>query len=234
MYYRIIRFIAKKFLSDDWIFVRMRMQSELEKLSREPEYAPSLYAQQLLVSGEDHRHARHYGFDPHSMCRAAWRLIIGQSREGASTIEQQIVRVITGRYERTLARKLREILLASLIAETYPKSIIPSVYLQIGYYGWQMNGYRSACQKLQYNPKNMLVYEAAELVARLKYPEPQAVPSKRYSQIKLRRYHLMNLREKHLLDGTYKYDYNDSFRKKFTVKSFVGSASKSNRIPSDC
>jgi membrane peptidoglycan carboxypeptidase len=123
--------------------------------------------------------------------------------EGASTIEQQIVRVITGRYERTLRRKIREIFLAVLVARFFPKAVLPAVYLAIGYYGWRMNGYVQACRRLGLSPQVLTPEEAAGLVARLKYPQPQDASFIRMLQIDRRAKHLRCLHQRHIFAGKY-------------------------------
>jgi len=183
--------------------VRAGIALECARLARHPELAPPLVAQRLLVSGEDHRHAWHPGFDLIAICRALWRRMAYGSREGASTIEQQIVRTITGRYEHTLRRKLKEILLATLVGASFPKEILPPLYLAIAYYGWRMNGYRQACQRLGLRPGSLALDEAAGLVARLKYPEPRTAPIARTLQIHRRSKHLLDLYQRHLHDRTY-------------------------------
>ncbi len=183
--------------------VHSRIQQERAYLARRPDLAPLLIAQKLLVSGEDHRHAWHPGFDPIAICRVVWRRLAYGSREGASTIEQQLVRTITGRYERTVGRKLNEILLAVLVCEAFPKKDLPVVYLAIAYYGWRMNGYRQACKRLRIRPASLTLDQAAGLVARLKYPEPSAAPNTRQRQIDRRSKHLLNLYRRHANDGTY-------------------------------
>lgn len=187
----------------EWDIVHAGITLECTRLARHPELAPPLVAQRLLVSGEDHRHSWHPGFDLIAICRALWRRLAYGSREGASTIEQQIVRTITGRYERTLHRKLKEILLATLVRASFPREVLPAVYLSIAYYGWRMNGYRQACQRLGLRPPSLALVEAAGLVARLKYPEPRTAPIARTLQIHRRSRHLLGLYQHHLHDGTY-------------------------------
>ncbi len=189
----------------DWQSVRARIQLECAQLARHPELGPPLVAQRLLVSGEDHRHAGHPGFDVIAIGRAVWRRIAYNSHEGASTIEQQIVRTITGQYERSLRRKLREILLGTLVSQSFAKSQLPAVYLSIAYYGWRMNGYRQACQRLGLYSGSLTLEEAAGLVARLKYPEPRTAPPVRQFQILRRSRHLVSLHRRHLNDGTYRH-----------------------------
>lgn len=201
----VFRQVGRLFFQQDWDNVRLCMQSKIEFLRRHPHLAPPLIVQCLLVSGEDHRHGAHPGFDSRAICRALVRRLISNRREGASTIEQQIVRVITNRFERTLRRKVREVFLASLVASHFPKEQIPSVYLLIGYYGWRMNNYRQACRRLCLSPSNLSLDGASDIVARLKYPEPQVTPLSRSDQIALRKQHLKRLYSRHINDGAYAY-----------------------------
>jgi membrane carboxypeptidase/penicillin-binding protein len=60
----------------------------------------------------------------------------GNAREaygGGSTLEQQLARVVTNRYEPTIRRKIEETLLASLLVGRIPKTDIPGLYLSVAY-----------------------------------------------------------------------------------------------------
>jgi membrane peptidoglycan carboxypeptidase len=198
----LLRVIATVLLGEEWRLLRSTITQQLQGVSRRPLHVPPIVAKFLLVSGEDHRHGRHPGYDLIAIMRALWRRTNGV-REGASTIEQQIVRVLTGRYERTLLRKAREILLATLVAHHFPKAALPGLYLRIGYYGWHMNGFSQACARLKINPASMSLHEAAAVVARLKYPEPRSCSTMRRVQIEGRTRHLLNLYHCHLDQGVY-------------------------------
>jgi len=203
MLVELVRHIARSTLRSEWEQLRARIQKECELIGSRPDMTPSAIAQRLLVSAEDHRHGRHPGFDVRAILRAIWRRITSGRREGASTIEQQIVRVLTGRYERSFARKIREILLASLVAESFPKAVHPALYLRIGYFGWRMNSFNQACRRLGLSPTLLSLNDAAALVARLKYPEPHLPSERRLKQIHRRRDHLKELYSRHLGDETY-------------------------------
>ena len=165
---------------------------------------PPLLAQQLLISGEDHRFFLHGGVDPIAVCRAIWRGAVLGRPEGASTIEMQIVRIATGRLERSLGRKLLEMGLATLVTRAIPKEALPSVYLQIGYFGWHMNGFEAACNRLGVNAATMSPEQTAGLVARLKYPQPSGARPGRWEQIGTRAQHLVQLHSQHSHDNTYR------------------------------
>jgi len=197
--------VIENALSADWGTVHTRLDTVLMLIERTPDCTLPLIAQRLLVSGEDHRHARHPGFDLIAIGRACWRRLRYGTHEGASTIEQQIVRVLTGRYERTVARKLREIALAALVSRRYAKHRLPAAYLWIGYYGWRMNGYVQACRRLGMVTQSLSSEEAAMLVARLKYPQPRDASVHRMTQIERRAKHLRVLYQRHVIDGTYRH-----------------------------
>jgi penicillin-binding protein 1A len=80
----------------------------------------------LLIAAEDHRYGSHPGVDFVAMCRAIWRTMFCGRREGGSTIAMQLVRVLTGRYEKTLSRKVIEILLAVKLTRFLSDSELPS------------------------------------------------------------------------------------------------------------
>ena len=152
----------------------------------------------FLISGEDHRFQYHFGFDIIAILRAIKNRYLHDKIEGASTIEQQLVRVLTNNYEPTIKRKIKEIFLSTTISDTIPKSDIPLFYLSVAYYGSNMQGLQQAVDKLQ-NKTHDFTLLAAELVARLKYPEPLALSPLRENQIKKRKAHLLYLYNKHRL-----------------------------------
>jgi penicillin-binding protein 1A len=198
MFDRVLRGVALQLAGRDWAQLKPLVIREYERHKTDLEYVPPLPAQELLVAGEDHRFFSHPGVDPIAICRAVWRRVAFGKIEGASMIAQQLVRVLTGRYEQTLYRKFKEMVLAVLITTVVPKSVLPSLYLRIGYFGWRMNGFREACRRLGFRPDGMTLLDCAELVARLKYPEPRLAPSERMSLIRRRATHLLKLRrQKH-------------------------------------
>jgi peptidoglycan/xylan/chitin deacetylase (PgdA/CDA1 family) len=145
-----------------------------------------------LIAGEDRRYLSHPGFDLIAIFRAIWRRFLG-SRQGASTIPQQLARVLTGRYDRCLSRKLLEIRIAIALTKKYSKRDIATVYLHSAYYGWNMNNLDQAARRLEVNLANCHLQDAARLVARLKYPQPRCPTSERNKQITQRERHLVKI-----------------------------------------
>jgi membrane peptidoglycan carboxypeptidase len=146
-----------------------------------------------LVAGEDHRFYKHRGFDPIAMAGAFYRFVAYGRLGGASTLEQQFVRILTGRAERSLRRKLREIALACYVSRKYRKSEIAEMYLTVAYFGWRMKGFEEACNTLSIAAPRMTVREAASLIARLKYPQPSELTKERQALIARRTDHIYKL-----------------------------------------
>lgn len=199
---KIFSFIAINLLNKEWYKLNKSLIKIYDSYNKSI-LIPSILAQQLLISGEDHRFFQHRGIDYIAVCRAIWRRITQGRHEGASTIEMQIVRIVSGRFEHTLKRKISEMLLATLLTSVIPKEQLPALYLQIGYYGWRMNGFNQACRRLGLSVDKLTPIETAQLVARLKYPQPHHLTLKRWTQIKIRGRHLLYLHKRHKLNQTY-------------------------------
>lgn len=183
--------LAKIFVLQDWVILRGKVWNLHVQCRANCKIANNAVV--ALIVGEDRRFYKHYGFDPIGIARAIWWLVTRGVWTGGSTIEQQLVRTLTGRYERTFRRKLREILLASLVQEILPKSDVARLYLSVAFFGWQMNGIQQACGRLGINIESMDRQQAASLVARLKYPEPKEASERRRRQITMREKHISRL-----------------------------------------
>ena len=125
-----------------------------------------------LIAAEDHRNDIHPGVDPISILRAIYvRLRFGKA-QGASTIEQQFVRVVSGRYERTLARKAYEQALAICVSRRRTKVQIARAYLVVAYYGTGIVGIDGLRSRLGTDLWSSDADSIRAMIARLKYPEP--------------------------------------------------------------
>lgn len=157
----------------------------------------------LLIAGEDHRFKFHKGVDFIALIRATWKTVIFKQREGGSTIAMQLVRVLTAQYDKTIVRKIQEILLAHKLTKYISQKEILELYLSIAYFGCNMHGIKQACDLLNYNLYNLNIEESASLIARLKYPEPKYASEDRKQQITrrtkyiLKRYHTLKIKERY-------------------------------------
>lgn len=185
---KIISLVAIVLYRNEW----RKLERILHDLFSQEHVAPEI-AQHILILAEDHRFFQHHGVDIISICRAIWRRATTGAIEGGSTLEQQLVRILTGRYERTLQRKVREVCLASLVTKAIPKSEIPSLYLSVAYFGWRMNGFLQVCRLLGLNHRQLSVQQAADVVARLKYPQSRLLSQRRADSIQRRKIHLVSL-----------------------------------------
>ncbi len=200
----IISKIARVLLRQEWQALQPQLANLYRAHLQDPDSAPPWIAQALLISGEDHRFFDHFGVDFIALCRAVWRGCVLGRREGASTIEMQLVRVLTGRFERTCTRKIREIGLATMLGSAIPKHDLPALYLRIAYYGTGMENFSAACAGLRLVPGSMSPRQAATLVARLKYPEPSQLSDMRREQLARRTDYLLTLHKRHVIGKKYR------------------------------
>ena len=179
-----------------WAALRHKVDAARSRLAT-GDARPNEKMCRLLVVGEDHRIALHPGVDPLALCRAVWRTYGRRRREGGSTVAMQLVRVLTGRFERSWRRKRDEMILAVLVTRHVPSDELPALYLSVGYYGWGMNGFAQACRRLCIDPVSCSLQESASVVARLKYPEPRSCTTARRLQIARRSEYLIARLEHH-------------------------------------
>jgi membrane peptidoglycan carboxypeptidase len=185
---------ARALVRRKWLLVDQQLTATVRAVSDGFRISPVLVA--FLALAEDRRLGTHSGFDVVAIARALWRAITSRRREGASTIAQQLVRVLTDRRERTLRRKIDEILLSIVLTSCLSPLMIGRCYLYLAYFGSRMNGLRAAAQKLGIDPASPTDRQAAGLVARLKYPEPRAPNRARMALIQGRASYLIALSQK--------------------------------------
>jgi penicillin-binding protein 1A len=101
--------------------------------------------QNAVIGIEDERFYRHWGIDPIGIARAFLiNVRHGGTRQGASTITQQLARNLFLTSERTMARKIREALLSFQIERNFTKKQILEMYMNQIYYGEGAYGVESA------------------------------------------------------------------------------------------
>ncbi len=101
---------------------------------------------QAVLAIEDDRFYEHGGVDDWGILRAAIHNAMGGSRQGASTITQQVARNFFLSSEQTIKRKLYEVLLAWKIEKTLTKDQILELYMNQIYLGQRAYGFASAAQ----------------------------------------------------------------------------------------
>lgn len=193
----IFRHIAKRLYKKKYDLLQDKLLAEYKLLKISDTHNTTILSK-ILISGEDRRFYYHIGFDFIAIIRAVRNRIIYCKIEGASTIEQQLVRVLTNGFDKTFARKIQEIFLATTVSSIVPKEAIPKIYLMVAYYGTGMNGLTQTYSKLGINAsKTLPIEQAAEIVSRIKYPQPGKFNQSRLRQIEIRKQHLIKLYNKH-------------------------------------
>jgi penicillin-binding protein 1A len=100
-----------------------------------------------IIAAEDERFYQHSGIDYHGVARAAYaNLMTGGRRQGASTITMQVARNFFLSSEKTLTRKLYEVLLALKIEHSLGKDQILGLYINQIYLGQRAYGFAAASQ----------------------------------------------------------------------------------------
>jgi membrane peptidoglycan carboxypeptidase len=153
---------------------------------------PPALLSEVLIAGEDIRFHLHRGIDFFACLRAIRAFVLARRLEGASTIEQQLVRTITGDYRLCLPRKLREMCLAAYVCRELPKNSIARAYLNSAYFGHQVAGYRQASDALSVKSANS-VEDCALLIAALKVPIAFSEDSSRFMRRDRRRQRVLSL-----------------------------------------
>jgi len=127
---------------------------------------------QAILAAEDERFYQHPGIDTLGILRAAYSNIIGGGKkQGASTITMQVARNFFLSSEKTLTRKVYEILLAFKIEHSLSKDEILEVYINQIYLGQRAYGFSAAAQ-IYFGKalKDVSIAEAAMLAGLPKAP----------------------------------------------------------------
>jgi penicillin-binding protein 1A len=142
-------------------FLQKRVVVSLDRL---PEHV-----QQAFVAAEDGRFWQHPGFDPIGIIRAAYSNFRGGgSKQGASTITQQLTRDVMGlSKERSVERKIRELILSIRVEAELAKADILEMYLNRVYLGRGAHGVQAAAEAYFAKDVGQLTVGEAALLAGL-------------------------------------------------------------------
>jgi len=124
-----------------------------------------------LLAIEDDRFYEHGGVDYLGILRAGLHNLMGGSKQGASTITQQVARNFFLSSEQTFKRKIYEVLMAWKIEQNLTKDQILEIYMNQIYLGQRAYGFASA-SKIYFgkNLKDITLAEAAMLAGLPKAP----------------------------------------------------------------
>jgi penicillin-binding protein 1A len=126
-----------------------------------------------VLGAEDATFYEHEGLNYWGILRAfVVNLRAGRTRQGASTITQQVVRTVLIDPERTYKRKIREALLARRLEQELSKDEILELYLNHVYFGRGRYGIEEAARdSFGKSAKDLTIAEAALLAGLLPNPE---------------------------------------------------------------
>ncbi|HZQ74130.1 MAG TPA: penicillin-binding protein 1B [Burkholderiales bacterium] len=127
-----------------------------------------------LIATEDRRYYSHFGFDLRGMARAALSSVTGHV-QGGSTLTQQLVKNFFLTPERSITRKVNELIMAVLLELHYDKAEILETYLNEIYLGQDrdraIHGVGLAAQYFFGKPvQDLTVAESALLVGMIRGP----------------------------------------------------------------
>ncbi len=134
---------------------------------------PVLWA---IISSEDDSFFQHYGFDTLALLKATYEEFLGGGGRGGSTLTTQVVKntLLTNiADERSLERKVKEMMLAVELERRLTKTEILQQYLNVVYWGKNFYGIHAAAQAyFEKDPLELTLAEGLYLARLLPAPEP--------------------------------------------------------------
>jgi membrane carboxypeptidase/penicillin-binding protein len=196
------------------IFIQNRDQVGANELST--------WLYQAVVAAEDNRYYQHKGVDYYGVMRAAVKNYqAGRTRQGASTLTQQLARnsfpVELPSNDRGYGRKLLEMFVAREIEQRHPKSKILELYLNRVFFGDGFYGAESASRGyFGKHAKELNLSESATLAGLLKSPNKLSPWRNRKACMEQRDFVLGRMLE---LQQISKEEYNATIGQELIVKN---------------
>ncbi len=124
-----------------------------------------------VVAAEDRSFYTNQGVDPKGIVRAAFSNASGNSKQGASTITQQYVKILYLTQERSYQRKIKEAILSLKVQRQQSKDEVLEGYLNTIYFGRGAYGVEAASNVyFKKSAKNLSLRQAAALATILNDP----------------------------------------------------------------
>jgi penicillin-binding protein 1A len=148
---------------------------------------------EALISTEDSHFYEHLGIDPWGIARAIIMDVIHlRKAQGGSTLTQQLARSLFLKSEKTMRRKLQEMVLALQIEKAFTKDEILAFYCNQVYMGHGRYGIEAAAEFYYGKPaKSMTLEESALLAGLVQRPEAFS-PLRSPERAMTRRNHVLN------------------------------------------
>ncbi|POF32963.1 transglycosylase domain-containing protein [Roseibium marinum] len=140
---------------------------EAVRLEQLPPYLPN-----AVIAIEDRRFRSHFGVDPIGLMRAVYtNLTARRLSQGGSTLTQQLAKNLFLEPDRTIRRKIQELVLAFWLEAEYSKDEILEMYLNRVYLGSGAYGVDAAARRYFGKSARLLtIAEAATIAGLLKAP----------------------------------------------------------------
>lgn len=137
------------------------------------------HVRSAVIAAENRTFYQDQGISLSGTARAMWSTVTGQQLQGGSTITQQMVRNYYNglSQERSVVRKLKEILISLKVDQSKSKDWVLEQYLNTIYFGRGAHGVQSAAQAyFGKNVGDLTVAEGAYLAAVIQQPSRFADP----------------------------------------------------------
>ncbi len=119
-----------------------------------------------FVAAEDHSFFSHYGVSLKGIARSMLVNLYYQKKvQGASTITQQVARLMFLTHERTWRRKLHEVVIALQLERQLSKEQILELYLNNIYFGRGIYGVEAACNRFWGKSVDQVTVDEAAMLA---------------------------------------------------------------------
>ncbi|PIS23207.1 penicillin-binding protein [candidate division WWE3 bacterium CG08_land_8_20_14_0_20_40_13] len=176
----------------------------------------SSYLIDATIATEDADFYIHHGFDVLGYVRAIRNIILRQGLQGASTLTQQLAKNALLTSERTIKRKIKELVLTLQIERRYSKDQILTMYFNEAPYGSTAWGVEAASQLFFGKKAKDLTLPESALIAGLPQSPTNYSPITNPDAAKKRQQYVLKLmHEKGWVDksGTRKYLSNEDYDK---------------------
>jgi len=143
---------------------------------------------QAFLAAEDRNFYQHAGISWKGIIRSVFKNIYyGRKAQGASTITQQLVKLLFFDNKKTFSRKLKEQLLALIIELQFTKDQILETYLNHICFGCGIYGVQAACQRFWGKDVSQITIDEAALLAGIIRAPSRYCPLDNEDQAKQRR-----------------------------------------------
>lgn len=151
----------------------------------------------LVMALEDRRYLKHCGVDIRAVFREVLKMVTLRKHGGASTIDMQMVRTLTGYRDLTFKRKIYEMILSFLVNCGFSKKEIMKCYMDNAYFGAGLIGVNKASMA-EYGKSLYEINsdEKARLAAMLLTPRPKEPTDRWRSVVKARAVYAQSVRLK--------------------------------------